>query len=578
MKKKRILLVYPKIPPTYWSFKYALPFIRKKAAYPPIGLLTVAALLPDYYDIELIDMNVSSLEDDAIISSDLVMVSAMMVQKKAFSTITKRCNKMGVPIAAGGPYPTSSFKKIEGVNHFILNEAEVTMHEFIDDFEKGCARNVYMSEQKADITSSPPPRFDLINLNDYATMALQYSRGCPFNCEFCDIIELFGRKPRLKKNEQFIHELELLYDAGWRGALFVVDDNFIGNKKRVKGLLKDISLWQRDKKYPFNLFTEASIDLSEDKELLSLMAEAGFNMVFVGIETPDEDTLRKVNKQQNVRHKGLINNILEIKKYGIEVSGGFIVGFDTDTPDIFDRQIEFIQESGIPSAMVGLLTALPNTQLYRRLLKEGRLLKDSSGNNTHDLYLNFKPKMDIDMIINGYKKIISSIYDPMKYFERCLTFLRSVNPAPHSCRKVGLNELYYFFSSLVRQSFSAYGYYYIKFLMKALVIKPKMFPEAVRLAIVGHHLLKITKEILAVDAFKMYIEKIREFYLKKVTDFEKFDFEAHLRLKDSILLDLKKKYNKLHKDFRHLAEESFTSIEYLIESYSLHYMPSKSTR
>lgn len=580
-KTKKILLIYPEIPPTYWSFKYALPFVGKKASIPPLGLLTVAAMLPSSYKLKLIDMNVTPLSDEDIKKADLVFTSSMIVQKESLARIGERCRKLKTPHIAGGPYPSSSYEKIENVDHFILNEAEVTLPQFLQDLEKGQIKRVYQDLGKADITTTPLPRFDLLSMNDYNTMPLQYSRGCPFNCEFCDIIEMFGHKMRTKTNRQLINELNLLYSLGWRGSSFIVDDNFIGHKKKVKELLPVIAEWQRERHYPFNFFTEASINLAADNELLDLMRAAGFNMVFVGIETPDKETLINTGKKQNVK-QNLYESIIKIQNKGMEVAGGFIVGFDSDPPDIFHRQINFIQKSGIPLAMVGLLTALPNTQLYRRLRDEGRLLEDSTGNNTHDLQFNFQPKVELSVILEGYKSIIKHIYTPKVYFERCLIFLRNLNPHQNSARRVRKDEILAFFRSLFKQSFSIYGHQYLYFLIKALAIEPKMFPEAVRQAIMGYHFFKITEEILAVDNFKSYAERIKILYQEKIknacayqekikTAYTSFDMEkkiAELKLaKEKFLKDIQREYKKIDEDFRHLVEEYLKTIETSLNIY-----------
>ena len=568
---KKILLVYPEIPPTYWSFKYALPFIGKKAAIPPLGLLTVAALLPPSYELKLIDMNIRPLTDEMIINSDLVFTSAMIVQRESLAKVVEQCNRLHVPVVAGGPYPSSSYQKIQHVDYFILNEAEVTLPQFLYDLEKGQPKHIYQDSCKADISVTPLPRFDLLSVNEYASMALQYSRGCPHNCEFCDIIEMFGRQMRTKSNQQMIKELNLLYSLNWRGSVFIVDDNFIGNKRKIKQLLPVIADWQKQRRYPFDLFTEASIDLADDEELLDLMSAAGFNMVFVGIETPDKETLLKTGKKQNVK-QDLLESTVKIQNKGIEVAGGFIIGFDSDPPDIFDRQTQFIQQSGIVLAMVGLLSALPNTQLYRRLEKEERLLEDSSGNNTHDLHFNFKPKMDLKVIIDGYKQIINHIYSPKPYFERCLNFLRHLHPHQNSSRRVRAGELFALFRSITRQSFSSYGHHYMRYLIKALKIEPRMFPEAVRQAIMGYHFFKITQEILAVDDFKSHANWITAKYREKIRDaYASLDLEravAELKsIKDKFIKDVQREYQKIDKDFRHLVEESLRTLENSLNAY-----------
>ena len=436
----RALLVYPEMPPTYWSMRYALPFIGKKAVFPPLGLLTVAAMLPKDFEITLVDMNLEPLRDSAIARADVIFASAMIVQKASLAQVIARGHAHGKPVVAGGPYPTSCHEEIQGVDHFVLNEAEATLPAFLRDFSRGRAQRIYTSAERPDITRTPAPRFDLARDKGYAQMALQFSRGCPHHCEFCDIIELFGRKPRTKTPAQLLHEMDLLYEAGWRGSLFLVDDNFIGNRREVKALLSELIPWQRARHHPFTFFTEASLDLASDEPLMDQMVEAGFNMVFMGLETPDLCTLKATGKPQNLK-ADMLASVRSIQRKGMEVSGGFIVGFDSDAEDIFERQIRFIQEAAIPTAMVGLLTALPRTQLHRRLQAEGRLTGESGGgNNTHDLRLNFVPRMEPGKLIEGYEHILAEIYRPDRYFERCLRLLRRLKRHRGSSRKLRIQK------------------------------------------------------------------------------------------------------------------------------------------
>ncbi|HQJ23688.1 MAG TPA: radical SAM protein, partial [Rectinema sp.] len=388
-----------------WGFKYALKFIGKRASLPPLGLCTVAALLPEGYECRLVDMNVSRLSTEDILWADMVFISAMLVQKASFEEVVRRCNALKRMVVAGGPYPTSRNGEIEGVNHFVLNEAEITLPRFLDDLERGTPLRIYSDSTKADMRDTPVPRFDLLEIKRYNSLALQFSRGCPFSCEFCDIIEMFGRVPRTKPVSHFLDEMERILALGFRGSIFVVDDNFIGNAARVKELLREIETWQRRNARPFSFFTEASVNLAQDDELLDLMVRAGFEMVFLGIESPAEESLQSAGKRQNLRGD-LLGSVEKIQRAGLEVCGGFIVGFDTDTSDIFGRQFEFIQSSAIPGAMMGLLTALPNTKLYRRLRSENRLLCETSGNNTHELDVNFIPVMERDELLKGYKEVM----------------------------------------------------------------------------------------------------------------------------------------------------------------------------
>lgn len=502
---KHVLMVYPKIPATYWSFQYAMSFIGKKASLPPLGLLTVAALMPKDYEIKLIDMNVSTLTKEDIKAADIVFISAMIIQKRSFEQVVTLCLECHIPVVAGGPYPTSCYDKIDGVDYFILNEAEVTLPKFLDDYEHGCPQKIYADDQKPDITKVPPPRFDLIDVNIYSSLALQFSRGCPFNCEFCDIIEMFGRNPRTKSPEQFIAEMECVYNTGFSGSLFIVDDNFFGNQQKVKALLVKMVAWQKAHGYPFSFFTEASINCARDETLINLMAEAGFDMVFVGIETPHRETLEKIAKKQNLQ-TDIYEDIEKLQRHGIEVSGGFVLGFDTDPDNIFDLQIDFIQKAGIPMAMVGLLNALPNTQLYQRLLKENRIVNDSSGNNTHDLKLNFLPRMPREVLLAGYKRVIAEIYAPKNYFERCFTLLRRLPSVKRVYRPVKIAEIRALLLSLWRQTFSPYGFYYLRFLWRALRYNYKLFAEAMAMAVKGYHLFRITREILRAEEFSTQLD------------------------------------------------------------------------
>jgi radical SAM superfamily enzyme YgiQ (UPF0313 family) len=495
---RNIVLVYPEFPTTYWSYKHIMPFLGKKAVMPPLGLLTIAAMMPEHYNLRLIDMNVSDFGINDLAGIDLVFISAMIVQKSSFEHVVHLCNVCHVPVVAGGPYPTSSNEEITGVDYFILNEAEITLPEFISDYEYGHAKKIYRTDKRPDITRTKPFRLDLINVGDYLNMALQFSRGCPFSCEFCDIIEMFGRVPRTKLPGQFIDELDIIYNSGFRGPVFIVDDNFIGNKISVKILLTHIILWQKSRGFPFAFYTEASINLAQDYELMDLMVDANFDMVFTGIETPDPDTLEKCNKTQNVR-MDLYDSIKKIQSKGLEVTGGFIIGFDSDPENIYDLQIDFIQKAGIPTAMIGLLTALPNTQLYRRLQKENRLLGESNGNNTHEFQMNFIPMKPLHSIVEGYKHVIGELYSPKKYFERALVLIRNLSRSGNKSTKIYWTDIRALIVSLLRQTFSRYGFYYLIFLFYALRSNYKRFPQAVAMAVMGYHYFKITHDLLAAE-------------------------------------------------------------------------------
>ncbi len=560
---KNILLVYPEIPNnTYWSFKYALRFIRKKSTMPPLGLITLAALLPDSYNLKLVDMNIETLDEKDVQEADYVFISAMIVQKDSMARVVEICNRMKTPVIAGGPYPTSSHEEIQGVDHFVLGEVEDVFHEILMDIESGNAATVYRISKRPDITNSVIPRFDLLDMNAYGTMSVQYSRGCPFKCEFCDIWKVYGNKPRLKGHLRLIAELDTLYGLGWRGALFIVDDNFIGNKKRVKKeLLPALKNWQEKHKYPFALFTEVSINIAEDKNLLSGLKQAGFTEVFIGIETPDADALRETGKKQNLR-TDMKEAVKTIQTHGIEVMAGFIIGFDSDTNDIFDRQIDFIQQTGIPQAMVGILMALPGTDLYKRLESEGRILFHSDGNNTHNMAANFITKMNEETLKQGYEKILSSIYDLnlKNYFTRCNRLMDRLGDVTHFQRKIGLSEMLMLFKSLVYQPFTSYGYQYLKFVSQNLFRHFNIFGEVIRYAIIGHHFHTITQETLKIERVASNLDaeysKMKDQisrYSTAVVDNSVEGIESIVNLwekRKKILTVLKRQIKKIHVDFR----------------------------
>jgi len=494
----KILLVYPQYPDTFWGFKHALKIISKKAAYPPLGLLTVATMLPNKWEKKLVDMNVTSLTDKDLKWADYVFISAMVVQRNSVKEVISRCKEFNTKIVAGGPLFTTGYEEFDGVDHFVLGEAEITLSPFLEDLEKGCAQHIYTSDQRPDITKTPIPMWSLIDMKKYASMNIQYSRGCPFNCEFCDIIILNGHKPRTKDKAQVLAELDALYAQGWRGSVFIVDDNFIGNKKKLKAeILPALIEWMREKKYLFSLFTEASINLADDEELMRLMVEAGFGRVFVGIETPNEESLAECNKFTN-RNRDLVASVKKLQNHGFEVQGGFIVGFDSDPLSIFRSQISFIQKSGIVTAMVGLLNAPRGTALYKRLRKENRLLKTFTGNNM-DFSLNFIPKMNSETLINGYKHILDTIYSPKQFYERIKIFLKEFRPQKRK-EEVSHFQLYH-----IRRLIKSMWFLgvrengrrdYWKFFVSTLVRHPRSFPLSASLAVYGFHFRKVIEQYI----------------------------------------------------------------------------------
>jgi radical SAM superfamily enzyme YgiQ (UPF0313 family) len=484
-----ILLVYPEFPDTFWSFKYALKFVRKKAALPPLGLITIASLLPEEWNKRLVDMNITSLRDADIAWADYVAVSAMTVQKASVRKVIDRCHAAGKKVIAGGPLFTCETDQYGDVDHLVLNEAEITLPAFINDLENGTPKRLYRTQSFPDIRQTPIPVWSLLDLKRYNTMSIQYSRGCPHRCEFCNVTTLFGHRPRTKDSRQIIRELDSLYVAGWRGAVFFVDDNFIGNKRYLKqSLLPALIEWQKTKSgITFN--TEATITLADDQELMDLMVKAGFDTVFVGIESPDEDSLIECRKLLN-RNRDMIADIKRMHQAGIQVQAGFIVGFDSDTPSIFQRQIDFIQQSGIVMAMVGLLQAMPGTKLYERLKKENRISGETTGDNV-DGITNIIPRMNLDVLYEGYQSILKQIYSPRHYYRRVKTFLKEYS-LPDITPRLDMSRVMAFFRSTIqlgilgRERFQYWG-----LLAWTIRYRIRLFPLAITLAIYGYHFRKV---------------------------------------------------------------------------------------
>jgi radical SAM superfamily enzyme YgiQ (UPF0313 family) len=549
-KNKNILLVYPKIPETYWSFSYALPFIGKKASMPPLGIITVAAMIPNDYNLRLVDMNIEPLKDADFEWADVVFTSSMIVQKKSLEEVIKKANSLDIPVVAGGPYPTQHFDQIKGVDHFILGEAESGVLEaFFNDFKNNRAKKAYVrqvirkreggreidqqfldsilrhfekqdvdiqvAEERPSMSLSPIPRFDLLDMNAYISMALQESRGCPHDCEFCNEGALFGHQPRLKESDKMIEELEALHKLGFRGSIFYVDDNFIGNRKKIKEILPKVIEFQKKHNYPFTFYTEADISLALDEELMALMRDAGFNMAFIGLESPDEEVLRAMGKNQNVKIN-LSESVRKIQSYGIEVTAGFIVGNDNDPPDICDKIFDFCQKEGIVTAMVGLLNAMKGSRLYERLKREGRIRRDSTGNNTHNFELNFDhlPGKDEEKIISDYKNLLARLYDSSgdNCFRRINILMDRLGSHPKPAGTVRYAEIRALGISLAWQSFSSYGSNYRKLIGHTLRHHRKIGPKAVHQAICAYHFIKMTKYALKADKIKGdFIEKARDY-------------------------------------------------------------------
>ena len=490
------LLVYPQFPDTYWSFRHALSFQGKRAAQPPLGLMTVAALLPASWSKRLIDTNVERLNDSDLAWADVVLISGMHIQRDALISIVRRCRAHRVRTVVGGPI-TSSISAVElEANHVVIGEAEDIIFDLARDLAAGKARHVYQATERPSLDHSPLPDLGLLHMKRYSTMTVQCSRGCPYNCEFCDIIEIYGRRPRIKPTACILAELDQLYTAGWRGPVFIVDDNFIGNKVRARQLLTALAEWQRSRRHPFRLITEASLNLADDSKLLQSMKDAGFSTVFVGIETPDESSLAATHKLQNTR-RNLLDSIATIQQYGIEVMGGFILGFDTDRDDVFDRLVEFIQNSAIPIAMVGLLQAMPGTQLFRRLSGEGRILHAGDGNNTGSS-LNFLPRMNANRLVEGYRSVLRQIYSSDAYYERVLAYLKRCRPQYRS--NISLQNVRAMLLSILRQGLlDKARLHYWKFVLLAATRYRRSFGAAMTLAVMGYHFQIMTEQISAIE-------------------------------------------------------------------------------
>lgn len=486
-----VLLIYPEFLDALWGFKHALKFINKKAYTPPLGLLTVAAMLPGEWTKRLVDLNVKNLKEEDLLWADYVFISAMAVQRKSVQETIERCKEAGVKVVAGGPLFINEYEQFKGVDHFVLNEAELTLPHFLGELERGCARWVYKTSEFADVKKTPVPLWELIDLKNYASMSIQFSRGCPYHCEFCNVTTLFGNMPRIKTVEQIIAELNSLYNIGWRGSVFFVDDNLIGNKRYIKNeLLPALIEWGKNKTGT-TFYTEASINLADDEELMQLMVQAGFDRVFIGIETPDEKSLDECGKKQN-KNRDLLADVKRIQRAGLQVQGGFIIGFDNDTPSIFNRQIDFIQKSGIVMANVAILQAPTGSKLYERLRREDRLL-GQMGFQVVDSVTNFIPNMDLDILQEGYKKIMQHIYSPRHYYHRIKTLFREYKPLRIDIpRKMGniislLRSIYYL-GILGKERF-----HYWKLLIWTSIHRPELIPLAIRLSVYGHHYRKIVE-------------------------------------------------------------------------------------
>ena len=482
------MLVYPEYPDTFWSFKHALKFINKKANLPPLGILTVAAMLPKDWNLKLVDMNIRKLTDKDLAWADYCFISAMIVQKESARSVIDRCKASGTRTVCGGPLFSTDLESFTDVDHLLLYEGEVCIPKFLEDLKNGAAKQVYDFESYPELTQTPLPAWKLLDMKKYAMLNIQYSRGCPFNCDFCNVVTLFGHTPRTKTSAQIVAELDSIYNSGWRGSIFFVDDNFIGNKiKLKKKILPALIAWMRERDYPFTFFTEASINLADDEELMTLMTAAGFDNVFIGIETVDEDSLAECRKTQNTK-RDLIEDVKNIQRHGMQVQGGFILGFDNDKASVFTNMISFIQNSGIITAMVGMLNAPKGTRLFERMKQEGRLLHDFNGSNTD---INFIPKMDVSDLLNGYHRVVQAIYSPKNYYERVKVFLETFRPDPHRKRRSSVSDVGAFFKACFLLGIVNSGRKeYWKLLFWSLSRKRGVFSMAVIFSVYGYHFRK----------------------------------------------------------------------------------------
>ena len=501
---------------SFWNYVDICEITGAKYPAAPLGLLTVAALLPQQWAFKLVDANVEPLLPEHFEWADIVCLGGMLPQQQSMLSIIDKAHEQGCPVVVGGPDPTSQPDLYKSADYLVLGEGEVTIPMFLHDLERGYESGIYKSEDKADMTEAVVPRFDLIRFQDYIQVGIQYSRGCPFNCEFCDIIELYGRKVRTKTPEQIIKELQTLYDLGHRGHIDFVDDNFIGNKKNVKIVLPIIKEWSKTNKYPYYFSTESSINLADDEKLLQMMYDVDFRYVFVGIETPDDDILKLTNKNQNV-NKPITESVKKICSYGMIVNGGFIIGFDNETDQTADNMIKCIQDSGICMSMVGKMYALPETQLTRRLKSEGRLFeKDSTIRDTNTQLdqntsgLNFvtsRPRLNV---LNDYMQIIKYIYDPKRYYERIVYTSLNLKPANKFKPNISkiLKSVKAFSKVCIRVGFNkTTGWLYWKSIFTVIFKNPKAIEATVNLAAMFIHFQKQSKFII--DLTNIEIKSIK---------------------------------------------------------------------
>ena len=530
-KTFRVLMIYPEFPPSFWSFQEAVKLMKLKATMPPTGLVTVAAMLPSQFEVmPIVDLNVEPLLDDLLEKADVVMMTAMIVQKESLRVVIARVKAAGKTVVVGGPYATTYSEDVlaMGADHLVLNEAEQTLEPFVEDFLAGSADRIYDEKSVAGrstvqlavngkpiITETPTPRWDLLKLHCYSSLAVQFSRGCPFDCEFCEIPPLFGSTSRTKTPEQMISEFEAVYATGWRGSIFIVDDNFIGNRRQVRKLLPVLIEWQKQHGYPFSFFTEGSLDLANKnmRDIREGMVAAGFNSVFGGIESTDPDVLNGMNKGQN--GGDLYFKVACIQDSGLEVTAGFIVGNDKDAPTVFSDLFRFIQETGIVIAMAGLLTALRGTRLHRRLNSENRLRAESSGNNTHRFRFNFEPVLDETFLIEGYVNLLERLFEPKNYYARCWTLQRRKGKT--TAGRINGSWIHativVFFRNIIKRP----NWHFMKFMLLTLLTSPRNMPEAVTQAVKLEHFMSITKSAVSAHRYPQKAMTLVELFKERVS-------------------------------------------------------------
>lgn len=577
MKRIKVLPIYPSSPSTFWSFDRALDIIGKKATMPPTGLATAMAMFPqEHFEIMPIeDLNIKELDEEAVKKSDLVATSSMIIQEKSHNEVIDIAHKHGKKVVAGGPFPTVSPDRNKSADYIVAGEAELTLPSFLEDILNGIPKRIYTEEGtktsskslltktgKPDLIQTPIPRWDLIpDLNMYHSMGIQYSRGCPFDCEFCNITSLFGREPRTKTIEQMIKEFDTVYNMGYRGGIFLLDDNLIGNVRNLKQFLPALEKWQKSKNYPYDIGTEVSMNLAwpNNREVLEDMVKAGFTSVFLGIESIDPEIIEQMNKKQNLKMPP--NEVIrKIQNAGLEVTGGFIVGDDGEKPDIFDNLFKFIQKTGIVIPMVGLLSVAPGTKLAKRLELEGRLRSETNGSNTYSFALDFEPRLAEGFsekeLIDGYKNLLQKLFNPENYYERCRTLDREIglnHPAKHRTLE-GLAILGRFAKHQLKGNLNLET---VKYLTETLVGNPKKFPQAVTHAVKYQHFNKITKETLNADAYPSRLEIMYETFMnkyRKISEKYKGDLEKARRKisrkANRLITKAERDYSRINPDFQ----------------------------